>query len=70
MSDLSEKEIEDLKKLLTYSERIETMIQQDERVRWLWMGVKRILLSVAAIVGAVSAFWDEIQRLAAWWMGR
>lgn len=79
MSDLSDDEIrlirdlvssdekrERLKQLLSNADEIESIVENDRRMKWLWATIRRVSGTVAIIVAGLVAARDDIIRLLGW----
>lgn len=41
--------------------RLSRIAEEDERMEWLWAGVRRVSSTVALVVGAIVIFWEQVK---------
>ena len=41
--------------------RLSRIAEEDERMEWLWAGIRRISSTVALVVGAMVLFWEQVK---------
>lgn len=65
LNSLTEKQRATLKKLLEMDEktfeRLEKVAKNDERMEWLWAGIRQLAAGVAIIVGAIVLLFEQIK---------